>query len=959
MKHELMRRVSMLLVVALVLAMLPMAVFAFGPGDKLYLQPNANWKIDNARFAAYFFGASGDTWADATLVEGEEDIYEVVIPEGDWTNVIFCRMNPIDSANNWNNKWSQSIDLPLGSDGNNLFTVNEDVLNSADGTWSYYEATVVEPSEQPSEPDVDTIDPEIPTDPSEPEPELTYPTEGTDPDGQHTYTIFFQNNWNWTDVRCYYWGSWNECEAFPGEPMEYFSNDGYYDIYSFVLSEDVAGFVISGIKDDGSNTRDKTPDILAFSHGTCYYMTWDNGNQVGSEDISVILPGIQPNEPTEPTEPETEPTMPEIEFMTIYFQNNWFWSDVRCYFWGSLCYCKDYPGEPMEYYGNDGNYDIYSFVVPADATGFVISGIKDDGSDTRDKTPDIVEGIYDGICYYMVWDDGNQAGSVDISVILPEIEPTEPTEPETQPTDPSLPETEPTYPELETTWPETNPTDPETEPTYPETDPTDPETEPTYPEIETTWPEPEPINCPGYYLVGTMDGNDYWFVDGDAADRFFAENEDCPGEYILDYTFVEGDEIKVVYFDGYGITAWYNDGGDNYVISPDKAGEAIVYFRPDGNADWSYYYFTVIPPAESSFVVAGVPGLCGDGSTGYGWDPTDLNNQLTDNGDGTYSKVYYDVAVGEYEFKVVECMPDGAMNWIGKNNSANNLLIEVTAVCDVTVTIDAVTKVITVTGSDVEEPGFEVEYIAAVGNGDGSWLNGVNWDPADESNRLTEIAPGVFQITYTDVECFDNYQLKFAADSTWANNWGGIYEGSGVVSAAEFNSNNNITIVVPYELADVTITLDLSNFDPFTNTGATFKIDVVESKTVDLVGPSEDYIKWQLTKGFDESFTITDLRMVTWVDSLDYQSVTFHVAVNGKNMELDCKCVYSAINANGASLSAAEIFGDEAAYLATYTITNIPVEVFDSEFSVYVTWTDLDGNVTTSETRTFTINSAL
>ena len=134
---------------------------------------------------------------------------------------------------------------------------------------------------------------------------------------------------------------------------------------------------------------------------------------------------------------------------------------------------------------------------------------------------------------------------------------------------------------------------------------------------------------------------------------------------------------------------------------------------------------------------------------------------------------------------------------------------------------------------------------------------------------------------------------------------------------------------------------------------------MVESKTVDLVGPSEDYIKWQLTKDFDESFTITDLRMVTWVDSLDYQSVTFHVAVNGKNMELDCKCVYSAINANGASLSAAEIFGDEAAYLATYTITNIPVEVFDSEFSVYVTWTDLDGNVTTSETRTFTINSAL
>ena len=800
MKHEFLRRVSMLLVVALVLAMLPMAVFAFGPGDKLYLQPNANWKIDNARFAAYFFGASGDTWADATLVEGEEDIYEVVIPEGDWTNVIFCRMNPNDSANNWNNKWSQSIDLPLGSDGNNLFTVNEAVWNSADGTWSYYEATVVEPSEQPSEPDVETVDPDTPTDPDEPEPELTYPTEGTDVDGNDTYTIFFQNNWLWTDVRCYYWGSWLECEERPGEPMEYYGNDGTYDIYSFVLSADVAGFVISGIKDDGSNTRDQTPDILAFSHGTCYYMTWADGNQVGSADISVILPGIQPSEPEEPTEDVTEPG---------------------------------------------------------------------------------------------------------------------------------------------------------TEPTYPETDPTDPETEPTYPEIETTWPEPEPepINCPGYYLVGTMDSIDYWFVDGNAVDRFFAENEDCPGEYILNYTFVEGDEIKVVYFNGYEIATWYNDGGDNYVISSDKAGEATVYFRPDGNADWSYYYFTVIPSAESSFVVAGVPGLCGGGSTGYGWDPTDLNNQLTDNGDGTYSKVYYDVAVGEYEFKVVECMPDGTTNWIGKNNSANNLLIQVTAVCDVTVTIDGTTKEITVTGSDVEEPGFEVEYIAAVGNGEGSWLNGANWDPADESNRLTEIAPGVFQITYTDVECFDNYQLKFAADGTWFKNWGGIYEGSGVVSAAEFNSNDNITIVVPYELADVTITLDLSNFDPSTNTGATFTVTVEEVKAEE---PGAADIKWQVSADFTAESTSTDLRLVTWVDSLDYASVTFTVTIGDVTRELSCSKVYTAINAGGVSLTAADIFGEEATYLATYTITGIPADVFN-DIQVSVTWTDLNGVEKVSETRTFSI----
>ena len=52
-------------------------------------------------------------------------------------------------------------------------------------------------------------------------------------------------------------------------------------------------------------------------------------------------------------------------------------------------------------------------------------------------------------------------------------------------------------------------------------------------------------------------------------------------------------------------------------------------------------------------VVAGAPELCGNGTTGYGWDPADTNNQMTFNADkGIYEKVYENVAVGTYEFKV-------------------------------------------------------------------------------------------------------------------------------------------------------------------------------------------------------------------------------------------------------------------------------------------------------------------
>lgn len=102
----------------------------------LYLQPNANWNVDGARFAAYFFG-NGETWVDMTLVEGETNIYAVTVPAG-FEDVIFCRMNPGAAANNWNNKWNQTDDLKVPTDGTNLYTVTEDTWDKGGGEWSVY-----------------------------------------------------------------------------------------------------------------------------------------------------------------------------------------------------------------------------------------------------------------------------------------------------------------------------------------------------------------------------------------------------------------------------------------------------------------------------------------------------------------------------------------------------------------------------------------------------------------------------------------------------------------------------------------------------------------------------------------------------------------------------------------------------------------------------------------------------
>ena len=104
---------------------------------------------------------------------------------------------------------------------------------------------------------------------------------------------------------------------------------------------------------------------------------------------------------------------------TIYFQNNWLWSDVRLYYWGSASNNPEWPGYAMEYYGNDGTYDIYKATIPTDVTGIVINGIKNDGSGNIDQSPNIEGGYYDGICYYMLWNNGNKVGSENVDVILP------------------------------------------------------------------------------------------------------------------------------------------------------------------------------------------------------------------------------------------------------------------------------------------------------------------------------------------------------------------------------------------------------------------------------------------------------------------------------------------------------------------------------------------------------------
>ena len=96
----------------------------FTVGDTLYLSPNSNWTQSGARFAAYFFGDGGNTWVSMTK-DSTSGYYKVTVPSGSWKAVIFCRMSPSASANNWNNKWNQTGDIYANTLGtNNCVAIN-------------------------------------------------------------------------------------------------------------------------------------------------------------------------------------------------------------------------------------------------------------------------------------------------------------------------------------------------------------------------------------------------------------------------------------------------------------------------------------------------------------------------------------------------------------------------------------------------------------------------------------------------------------------------------------------------------------------------------------------------------------------------------------------------------------------------------------------------------------------
>ena len=254
------------------------------------------------------------------------------------------------------------------------------------------------------------------------------------------------------------------------------------------------------------------------------------------------------------------------------------------------------------------------------------------------------------------------------------------------------------------------------------------------------------------------------------------------------------------------------------------------------------------PAADPICVVVGSEKF-----TGLNWigDPVDgALNVMTKDGD-LYTKTFTATPAGKnYQIKVVKNVegtePETGgtvwnQTWVGIGEEYNdNFTFNVTDTCDVTVTFNPATNEINVTGDKVKVvTGLEVEYITAVGNGFEGWLNGENWKVNAESNKMEMVSDKVYKITYKDVASSDNYEFKFAANGSWADNWGLTAEENGNGApvgenyALTYNGENMVldTVALGYEegtLLNVTLTLDLTNFDYPSKQGAIARIEVTE-----------------------------------------------------------------------------------------------------------------------------------
>ena len=104
-------------------------------GETIWFKPNSNWTSNNAKMALYVFKDSNNSTVQMNE-DGNTGYYSATVPSGDWSKLIFVRVDPSWSGGNvWDKKWNQTGDLNFSSDPYNCY---EMAGNDTSGDWDKY-----------------------------------------------------------------------------------------------------------------------------------------------------------------------------------------------------------------------------------------------------------------------------------------------------------------------------------------------------------------------------------------------------------------------------------------------------------------------------------------------------------------------------------------------------------------------------------------------------------------------------------------------------------------------------------------------------------------------------------------------------------------------------------------------------------------------------------------------------
>lgn len=110
---------------------------------QIYLQVNANWAGNNAKFVAYYWignpaTKSGFTKIMTEVTDCEENIYTCVFPT-EYSDMKFSRLDPVqvDPVVNFDNQWNGTGNLSLAAD-KNYYQITGGTGDGVTGSWSTY-----------------------------------------------------------------------------------------------------------------------------------------------------------------------------------------------------------------------------------------------------------------------------------------------------------------------------------------------------------------------------------------------------------------------------------------------------------------------------------------------------------------------------------------------------------------------------------------------------------------------------------------------------------------------------------------------------------------------------------------------------------------------------------------------------------------------------------------------------